>query len=141
MLGVEIQGTSSRNCSPGAPRSNQASRPSEAAKMPSELTSAQKRLLCADHGGGRQRAMRKSAGGGGVEPGGRGERGGKNAERTDERPEAAALRRRRARQAEGDEERGQWQDEDQGEEVHRGRPPKRPMATMSATEPKRIQVA
>src|ERR1035441_4873436 len=133
MLGVEIQGTSSRNCSPGAPRSNQASRPSEAAKMPSELTSAQKRLVCAEDGRGRQRAMRKAASGRMRARGG----GGCGAER----PKAAGLRRRRARQAEGDEERGQRQDEDQGEEVHRGRPPKRPMATISATEPKRIQVA
>src|ERR1022692_3533089 len=61
-LGVPIQGTSSRNCSPAALRSNQASRLSEAAKMPSELASAHTRLVRAEDERGRQRSEERRGG-------------------------------------------------------------------------------
>ena len=76
-----------------------------------------------------------------VEPGQQAERRDEGGERADQRPHAAALRGRRARNRQGDEECGQRHDEDQGEEVHRGRPPNRPMARIRATEPNSTQVA
>src|SRR4029077_5498421 len=61
MFGVEIQGTSMANCSPGRLRSKYASRPSEAAKVPSELRSAHMRLPLADTERGMASAIRKPA--------------------------------------------------------------------------------
>src|ERR1019366_10248238 len=48
ILGVEIHGTSTANCSAAVRRLDKASRPSEAAKMTSELPSANTRLPWAE---------------------------------------------------------------------------------------------
>src|SRR6185369_3578201 len=61
-----------------------------------------------------------------VEPEKQSERGDEDGDRTDQRPQATALPGRSARDCESDKERDQRECEYQGEEVHRGSPPKRP---------------
>src|ERR1039457_1364681 len=63
ILGVEIHGTSTTNCSAAVRRLDKASRPSEAAKIPSELTSAHIRLIRAEEERGMPSAMSNAASG------------------------------------------------------------------------------